>query len=446
MNKHWPYHWLVFLVCVTLSLPGHSSSSAQKSEREEGAAPAQETELQLKDATPVEFDRLIEIDRTLHFLSPQGKDVVVSSGIYTVEATEGGLRLIPSEETKGEALTIEAKPTSHEQSVKVPEPMLIPGEEDQHVVMLLLPDGKAMQAVGSYSGVRGRGSKKGRGKKGVRIGGRTLNIFVKPSITNIAVRPPDASYDPEGRTPEGTIAPGGRVYIRGRNIKTYSSGRSRVFLQLNPNTQRFNLRVTSWNNNIIVGQVPRNITGVQNQRARLYVVDERGATSPPYYVPFHAHLTTRRLDWNDPAIKLVHCASKADMNGCIGVTANTSKTCLIHRTPAMRDTNSLSITAIHANCNRFPPKTSTGIDRYKISLQNGWVWHDAEFVEIGMGGGNKRKSGNMEWINRNLPGKSDINFRVDWIMAPKPNVHSGKLQVEYGYNIRIIGPRGVPHF
>ena len=148
MKRHRPYYWFVAIACLALSLFGWSASYAQETETKD-------------DLASVEFQPVIEIglDRDVHFLTPQGVDTVVPSGAYTLETLEGGLILTPSDEPSGKAVIIQAETTTHVTSIESSQPVSMPVEEDQHVVILLLPDGKAMQAVGSYSGVHPRGFK-----------------------------------------------------------------------------------------------------------------------------------------------------------------------------------------------------------------------------------------------------------------------------------------------
>ena len=162
MKMHRPYYWVVTIACLALSLSGWSVSYAQDTETKE-------------DAAPVEFQPVIEIglDRDVHFLTPQGEDVVVPSGAYTIETIKGGLILTPSDEANGKAVIIQAEATTHETSIESSQPVSMPVEEDHHVVILLLPNGKATQAVGSYSGVRPRGLKLKPGfLKGIVSSGR----------------------------------------------------------------------------------------------------------------------------------------------------------------------------------------------------------------------------------------------------------------------------------
>jgi hypothetical protein len=85
--------------------------------------------------------------------------VLVPPGTYTVEAAEEWLRLIPDE--RHNAFLLEAEALSHEEDIKEPLALSVPGDEgkspDRHVVMLLLPGGQSLIATGSLSGIRDRG-------------------------------------------------------------------------------------------------------------------------------------------------------------------------------------------------------------------------------------------------------------------------------------------------
>jgi len=101
----------------------------------------------------------IELERAVHFLTPEEATVVVPPGFYTVEATENGLQLthglLPDE--GGEAFLLQAKPGTHEEQLDGPIARSIAVEEDAHYLSLLLPDGQSLEVIGSYSGVRPRG-------------------------------------------------------------------------------------------------------------------------------------------------------------------------------------------------------------------------------------------------------------------------------------------------
>ena len=97
----------------------------------------------------------VEIDKEVHFLTPEGEDVVVAPGAYEVQAEKEGLRLVAEEDTS-ESQIIEAKPITHEATTKGSTALSYSEQEDEQIVMLLLPNGKGLEAQGSYSGVHKR--------------------------------------------------------------------------------------------------------------------------------------------------------------------------------------------------------------------------------------------------------------------------------------------------
>ena len=101
----------------------------------------------------------ITLERPIHFLAPDGSDVLVPPGTYTVEKAEAWLRLIPDE--RHNAFLLEAESSSHEENIEKPLVIFVPGEEgespDMQMVMLLLPGGQSLTATGSLSGIRDRG-------------------------------------------------------------------------------------------------------------------------------------------------------------------------------------------------------------------------------------------------------------------------------------------------
>jgi hypothetical protein len=100
----------------------------------------------------------IELEKEVHFLTPDEVNVVVPPGYYTVEAAENGLQLtrglLPDE--GGEAFLLQATPGTHEEPVDGPIARSIAVEEDAHYLTLLLPEGQSLETIGSYSGVRSR--------------------------------------------------------------------------------------------------------------------------------------------------------------------------------------------------------------------------------------------------------------------------------------------------
>jgi hypothetical protein len=105
----------------------------------------------MADRTP----SVIQLDRPVHFITPDGGPLVVPVGAYEVKATGATtLQLTPQ---GGGALQIEALMMHHPYKFAESVALSIPAEEDMHHVVLLLPDGQGLDAQGSYSPVRPRG-------------------------------------------------------------------------------------------------------------------------------------------------------------------------------------------------------------------------------------------------------------------------------------------------
>ena len=106
------------------------------------------------NAELVDSHTTIESDTPVYFLSPDGSDVLIQPGTYIVEAAEGWLRIIPGE--RREALLLEALKTQHDTKLKEAKALWQSGEADEYRIVLLLPGGKGLEAIGSVSGVRSR--------------------------------------------------------------------------------------------------------------------------------------------------------------------------------------------------------------------------------------------------------------------------------------------------
>ncbi|MCA9471574.1 MAG: hypothetical protein MRJ96_08305 [Nitrospirales bacterium] len=101
----------------------------------------------------------IELDKPVYFIAPDGSPLVTDSATFSVEAAQEWIRLIPDEPQN--ALLIEAKKGTHELELSEALALSVPdtedGQHDRHHILLLLPDGKSLEATGTYSGIRQRG-------------------------------------------------------------------------------------------------------------------------------------------------------------------------------------------------------------------------------------------------------------------------------------------------
>ena len=101
----------------------------------------------------------VTIEKPVHFSAPGGSDVVVPPGRYHVDTIEDAkLRLTPAESSSGTSpFVVAAVPLPHEKPIESQVALSFSGGEDQHHVVLLLPDGNGLDAGGTYSGIRSRG-------------------------------------------------------------------------------------------------------------------------------------------------------------------------------------------------------------------------------------------------------------------------------------------------
>ena len=104
-------------------------------------------------------DTTVTLEQPVHFTTAEGSDVVLDAGSYAVEAAEEWLRVTPSEGQAVDAILLEAQSATHEESLTDPVAISAQGESpDVHHLALLLPGGKRLEAIGTYSGLRSRGT------------------------------------------------------------------------------------------------------------------------------------------------------------------------------------------------------------------------------------------------------------------------------------------------
>jgi hypothetical protein len=103
-------------------------------------------------------DTIISLEEAVHFTTAEGSDVILEAGDYEVEPAEEWIRITPSGGNAVDSLLLEAQSASHEETVQAPLALSTQGEvSDTHHLTLLLPGGKRLEAIGSYSGIRSRG-------------------------------------------------------------------------------------------------------------------------------------------------------------------------------------------------------------------------------------------------------------------------------------------------
>lgn len=98
---------------------------------------------------------VIQLDRSVYFMSPEGGPLVIPTGTYRVNATGATTIQLASED--GSTFLIEALVMHHPDTIAEPVALSIPAKEDRHHVVLLLSQRQGLDAVGSYSEIRPRG-------------------------------------------------------------------------------------------------------------------------------------------------------------------------------------------------------------------------------------------------------------------------------------------------
>jgi len=175
----------------------------------------------------------VTLDQAIHFLSSDGSDVLIQPDTYIVEAAEEWLRVIPGE--RREAWLLGAIRTKHEETLDAPVAFSTPGEDDQHHIVLLLPDGTGLESIGSISGVRSRrGTPQRRlSQAQIRQGYRArqqryATKRTRPAPSTIP-RPTDEQRrtqtgDPNLKVQDGSVAigPDGRTTVVGGTYSTIS--------------------------------------------------------------------------------------------------------------------------------------------------------------------------------------------------------------------------------
>ena len=97
----------------------------------------------------------ITLPQSLHFRAPDGSDLVAEPAVYQVLQGPGASLHLISEGKA--ALVIQALATTHEVELTVPLALFIPIQENEHHVVLLLPDWQGLDAIGSRTGIRSPG-------------------------------------------------------------------------------------------------------------------------------------------------------------------------------------------------------------------------------------------------------------------------------------------------
>ena len=132
-----------------------------------------------------------------------------------------------------------------------------------------------------------------------------------------------------------------------------------------------------------------------------------------------------------------HCSTGADYNNCNGVNASTGGSCFASTLKIFKERG--SIYARHVNCDSAID-WDDGTDRYAITLKNGWVFSKVYMNSKPSSSSEKIHLPNYYNLRTGLPGQSSWGARIRWEVSPGPD------QIEYVFEFRIEGPKGIPHY
>ena len=101
--------------------------------------------------------RIISIERPLHFSKEDGAGQLVATGNYRVTSDMKDVLML-TEESSSAQVAIKAVPLSHQEPIKTATAVLGDVEEGFVHLVLLFPDGHALGATGSLTGIVSRGA------------------------------------------------------------------------------------------------------------------------------------------------------------------------------------------------------------------------------------------------------------------------------------------------
>jgi hypothetical protein len=144
----------LLLLCAGITVASAISSSMSFSQRlPDGGSDQHGSALELLRAEVLDT---VSLDQHVHFVTPEVTEIVATPGTYRLVASEPNrLKLIPPSGQR--TMIVDALVTSHTEDIATPIALFIRDDEKFPHVVLLLPGGKGLEAVGSYDASRTRG-------------------------------------------------------------------------------------------------------------------------------------------------------------------------------------------------------------------------------------------------------------------------------------------------
>lgn len=102
-------------------------------------------------------DTILKLDQPAHFSTAEGDDVFLDPGSYAIEAADGSIRVQPAHDPlRTDRWQLTAFKTVHTESLERPVAITALENTDELHLVVLLPDGTGLEAIGSISGLRSR--------------------------------------------------------------------------------------------------------------------------------------------------------------------------------------------------------------------------------------------------------------------------------------------------
>lgn len=102
-------------------------------------------------------DTTLKLEQPTHFSTAEGEDVVLDAGSYAVETADGAMLVqLAHDPPRTDNWLLTAFETQHTESLERPVAITALENTDELHLLILLPDGTGLEAIGSISGLRSR--------------------------------------------------------------------------------------------------------------------------------------------------------------------------------------------------------------------------------------------------------------------------------------------------
>ena len=99
----------------------------------------------------------VSLEKGVYVVTADGSNYFLASGSYHLVAAPPWIRIVPTDGQKTDTVLLESTELPNEESVSSPVALSLQGDrEDTHHFIVLLPNGKRFETIGTYSGIRSR--------------------------------------------------------------------------------------------------------------------------------------------------------------------------------------------------------------------------------------------------------------------------------------------------